>query len=459
MYKTRAAFDTISPPTLTHDGPELLSDIDYRSLDLPFYSLAAKHPDVKLSYHARTILFSYTGKAQADNALKWLMDELIEDNDELVCLKIIDKHSAKNVAKYHKQAADILRAVVAEADKAGKKLTIDVELGQGSVSKVVKHCTYLYQPALAVVARTNYIDPRVSEMPKDTATNYLLRNSVVPVIVVRPPMIEKWQLRKKQLEGEKPPFTVPWLIHDPQITVPKDWETQQGLLENPSFKLDDLHLLQHYQIDYKKNPVNKPPAAHLQVPAAAPAARRMSSSVSQSPVNIRTTDKSLSPPQSPPQVRSNSSTGLPVPTYKAGGFLQLPPDSSALKKQQQQRRLSTMLLDDPPEHSDTPSSASTVRYDENAVEDSSPERETSGSQPPTSRTISIVHPEKPDRSRSRGKDILRPSLSLTRTLSNSSMSSNSSKSSHKWGLGWLKKSKDKKKKNAGSNGLAPSVTN
>ncbi|KAG5366865.1 hypothetical protein CJU89_1309 [Yarrowia sp. B02] len=458
MYKTRAAFDTISPPQLAPDGPELLSDIDYRSLDLPFYSLAAKHPGVKLSYHARTVLFSYTGKQQADNALKWLMDELIEDNDELVCLKIIDKHSAKDVDKYHKQAADILRAVVAEADKVGKKLTIDVELGQGSVSKVVKHCTYLYQPALAVVARTNYIDPRVSEMPKDTATNYLLRSSVVPVIVVRPPMIEKWLERKKGTEHDKPPYTVPWLIHDPRITVPKDYETQQGLLENPSFKLDDLKLLQHYQIDYKKQPMG---TTTLQVPSTAPN-RRMSSNASQSPSNMRTNiSETLSAPTSPPQMRTNSVGGGPGPggigghpMYKADGFLQLPPDSSALKKQQQ-RRKSTLLLDDDPPPKPVPSA--TDRYDENALDDSSPERVDSGSQPPSSRTISIVHPEKPERSRSRGKDNLRPSLSLTRTLSNSSLSSNSSKSSHKWGLGWLK-GKSKKKKGSG-NSLMPSVTN
>ncbi|AOW05279.1 hypothetical protein LXG23DRAFT_33684 [Yarrowia lipolytica] len=454
MYKTRAAFDTISPPQLAPDGPELLSDIDYRSLDLPFYSLAAKHPGVKLSYHARTVLFSYTGKQQADNALKWLMDELIEDNDELVCLKIIDKHSAKDVEKYHKQAADILRAVVAEADKVGKKLTIDVELGQGSVSKVVKHCTYLYQPALAVVARTNYIDPRVSEMPKDTATNYLLRSSVVPVIVVRPPMIDKWQERKKAHANDQPPFTVPWLIHDPRITVPKDYETQQGLLENPSFKLDDLKLLQHYQIDYKKQPTG----TSLQVPSTAPN-RRMSSNASQSPSNMRTpAPETLSAPTSPAQMRTNSvgGGGLPHPMYKADGFLQLPPDSSALKKQQQ-RRKSTLLLDDePPKPPPTPAD----RYDENALDDSSPERDNSGSQPPSSRTISIVHPEKPERSRSRGKDNLRPSLSLTRTLSSSSMSSDSSKSSHKWGLGWLKGKSSKKKKGGSSgNSLKPSVTN
>lgn len=455
MYKTRAAFDTISPPQLNPDGPELLSDIDYRSLDLPFYSLAAKHPGVKLSYHARTVLFSYTGKQQADNALKWLMDELIEDNDELVCLKIIDKHSAKDVAKYHKQAADILRAVVAEADKVGKKLTIDVELGQGSVSKVVKHCTYLYQPALAVVARTNYIDPRVSEMPKDTATNYLLRSSVVPVIVVRPPMIEKWLERRKACANDTAPYTVPWLVHDPRITVPKDYETQQGLLDNPSFKLDDLKLLQHYQIDYKKQPTGKP---SLQVPSSA-ANRRMSSNASQSPSAMRTSttipEKVLSPPTSPAQMRTNSTGGgaLPHPMYKADGFLQLPPDSSALKKQQQ-RRLSTMLLDDEPPK---PVPSSTERYDENAMDDSSPERDNSGSQPPTSRTISIVHPEKPERSRSRGKDVLRPSLSLTRTLSNSSQSSNSSKSSSKWGLGWLKKGKKSSSKKG--NSLMPSVTN
>lgn len=453
MYKTRAAFDTISPPQLAPDGPELLSDIDYRSLDLPFYSLAAKHPGVKLSYHARTVLFSYTGKQQADNALKWLMDELIEDNDELVCLKIIDKHSAKDVDKYHKQAADILRAVVAEADKVGKKLTIDVELGQGSVSKVVKHCTYLYQPSLAVVARTNYIDPRVSEMPKDTATNYLLRSSVIPVIVVRPPMIEKWLQRKKGHENDQPPFTVPWLIHDPRITVPLDYETQQGLLENPSFKLEDLKLLQHYQIDYKKQPTGK---TNLQLPSTAPN-RRMSTNTSQSPSNLRTpAPEGLPPPTSPVQMRTNSVGGgaLPHPMYKADGFLQLPPDSSALKKQQQ-RRKSTLLLDDDPPPKPTPG-PSTERYDENALDDSSPERDNSGSQPPSSRTISIVHPEKPERSRSRGKDNLRPSLSLTRTLSSSSMSSDSSKSS-KWGLGWLKGKSSKKKKS--SNSLMPSVTN
>lgn len=452
MYKTRAAFDTISPPQFAPDGPELPSDIDYRSLDLPFYSLAAKHPGVKLSYHARTVLFSYTGKQQADNALKWLMDELIEDNDELVCLKIIDKHSAKDVDKYHKQAADILRAVVAEADKVGKKLTIDVELGQGSVSKVVKHCTYLYQPSLAVVARTNYIDPRVSEMPKDTATNYLLRSSVIPVIVVRPPMIEKWVERKKAHVNDQPPFTVPWLIHDPRITVPLDYETQQGLLENPSFKLDDLKLLQHYQIDYKKQPTGK---TNLQLPSTA-TNRRMSSATSQSPSNMRTpAPETLSTPTSPAQMRTNSVGGgpLPHPMYKADGFLQLPPDSSALKKQQQRRKSTLLLDDDPPKPSP---SSSTERYDENALDDSSPERENSGSQPPSSRTISIVHPEKPERSRSRGKDNLRPSLSLTRTLSSSSMSSDSSKSS-KWGLGWLKGKSSKKKKS--SNSLMPSVTN
>ena len=52
-----------------------------------------RHKDYVYTKRSRTFLCGTDTNAHSDTALEWLMDELVDDGDEIVCLRVVERDS------------------------------------------------------------------------------------------------------------------------------------------------------------------------------------------------------------------------------------------------------------------------------------------------------------------------------------------------------------------------------
>lgn len=165
-FKKRISFDTISrviptvqPQSSTFkfsrpsfsasgtSGRASLSDDSYCS-----FAVSCKHEDHKTTYWSRSFLCSMSSANKSRRALQWVLENVLENGDELVCLKV-DHDQNKDPAQYQQEAEDILASIVSTIDPL-LEIKIVVEVAIGSIKTVVKKTMLLYQPALVVVGTT-----------------------------------------------------------------------------------------------------------------------------------------------------------------------------------------------------------------------------------------------------------------------------------------------------------------
>lgn len=77
----------------------------------------------------------------SDIALQWMLEELVDDGDHIICLRVVDKDSKiasdKNVERreYQKAATNLLKRIQAKNDE-NRAISITLEFAVGKVSDV-----------------------------------------------------------------------------------------------------------------------------------------------------------------------------------------------------------------------------------------------------------------------------------------------------------------------------------
>jgi hypothetical protein len=71
--------------------------------------------------------------------LEWMIDELVDDGDEIVCLRVIekdDKIDIKSNLKYREEAQKLLDSVMTKNATEDKAISMVMELAVGKVQEV-----------------------------------------------------------------------------------------------------------------------------------------------------------------------------------------------------------------------------------------------------------------------------------------------------------------------------------
>lgn len=126
-YEDRVSFDTFHNRDAT---------------DLSF-TLISKHKDYVHTARSRTFLCGADQNDYSEFALEWLVDELVEDGDEIVCLRVIDKDSKINSdaslheEKYKREARKFLEHIQAKNDNS-KSISLISEFAVGRVPETIQ---------------------------------------------------------------------------------------------------------------------------------------------------------------------------------------------------------------------------------------------------------------------------------------------------------------------------------
>jgi hypothetical protein len=107
-------------------------------------TLNYKHKWYQSTRRSRTFLCGTDQNEYSDFALNWLIDELVQDGDEIVCLRAVEKDSAMasdagiEEGKYRQEAKRLFEQVIQKNSQDEKAISLVLELVVGKVEEIIQ---------------------------------------------------------------------------------------------------------------------------------------------------------------------------------------------------------------------------------------------------------------------------------------------------------------------------------
>ncbi|KAJ5346460.1 hypothetical protein N7541_008942 [Penicillium brevicompactum] len=192
------------PPPKTYERGVSFDTFD--NFDATDFSLTLnyKHKGYQSTRRSRTFLCGTDQNDYSEFALEWLIDELVDDGDEIVCLRAVEKDSriATDIAieerKYREEAEKLFEQVIRKNSQDEKAISLVLELAVGKVESIIQRMIRIYEPAMLVVGTRGRNMKGVHSLLPGSVSKYCLQQSPIPVIVVRPsPKREKKKNKRR----------------------------------------------------------------------------------------------------------------------------------------------------------------------------------------------------------------------------------------------------------------------
>ncbi|CAD6594290.1 MAG: hypothetical protein ASARMPREDX12_008592 [Alectoria sarmentosa] len=189
------------PPPSTYESRVSFDTFDNKDATDISFTLVSKHKDYAYSRRSRIFLCGTDQNDYSDFALEWLVEELVEDGDEIVCLRVVDKDSkiSSNVSVeqgIYKTEARKLLEHIQEKNEEDKAISLVLEFAVGKVPETIQRMIKIYAPACLIVGTRGKSLGGIQGLLPGSVSKYCLQNSPVPVVVVRPE--EKREKKKKK---------------------------------------------------------------------------------------------------------------------------------------------------------------------------------------------------------------------------------------------------------------------
>ncbi|EFR05135.1 universal stress protein A family protein [Nannizzia gypsea CBS 118893] len=180
------------PPPSSYNRGVSFDTFDNRDATEFSLTLNYKHKDYRNTRRSRTFLCGTDQNDYSDFALEWLIDELVDDGDEVVCLRVVDKDSkiasdsGVEEGRYRQEAEKLLSQVIAKNKQDEKAISLVMELAVGKVQEIIQRMIQIYEPAVLIVGTRGRSLKGMQGLLPGSVSKYCLQQSPIPVIVVRP---------------------------------------------------------------------------------------------------------------------------------------------------------------------------------------------------------------------------------------------------------------------------------
>ncbi|KAL9939467.1 hypothetical protein V8E36_001284 [Tilletia maclaganii] len=226
-YLRRVAFDTM---------PDASSTSSHNFS----FTLQVKSKGYRRTRNTRTFMCAVDGNSYSTHALEWLLDNLVEDGDEVVALRVLDAaHSAsldsssddsgdeeedeKKLEEYREEANELLKSIEDLNDETGdRRISIVVEFVSAdprrrtvtsSITSTVVRLIHMYRPDSITIGTRDKNTTLMQKMMMGagfsnsvivgSVSREILSHSPVPVIVVRPENKVEKHLKKRQNDPKR----------------------------------------------------------------------------------------------------------------------------------------------------------------------------------------------------------------------------------------------------------------
>ena len=135
---------TCFPPSSTYETRVSFDTFDNRDATNFALTLQSKHKDYVYTPRSRTFLCGTDQNDYSESALEWLFDELVDNGDEVVCLRVVAKDSKINSdasvggGKYKTEAQHLLEQIQAKNKNDEKSISLVLEFSVGHVHDTIQ---------------------------------------------------------------------------------------------------------------------------------------------------------------------------------------------------------------------------------------------------------------------------------------------------------------------------------
>lgn len=147
------------PPPQTYQKGVSFDTFDNKDATDLSYTLTYKHKDYHNTRRSRTFLCGTDQKDYSEFALEWLIDELVDDGDEIVCLRVVDKDSGMTAKEYQGDADKLLESVIKKNSLEEKAISLIVELAAGRVQDIIQRM--VGPPQMFTATSLRFPDPNL----------------------------------------------------------------------------------------------------------------------------------------------------------------------------------------------------------------------------------------------------------------------------------------------------------
>ncbi|GAA5874407.1 hypothetical protein JCM8547_005390 [Rhodosporidiobolus lusitaniae] len=155
------------------------------------FTLSAKSSEYCRTRWSRTFLVATDLNEYSVNATDWLLDSFLEDNDEVVVLRVIEPgSSAHNSWKASmEEARDEAEGVLEYLMKKNgeeKQISLIVEFAIGPIEETIHRMIEIYKPDSLIVGTRGKPDSLFRSAMMGSISRWAVARSPIPVVVVRP---------------------------------------------------------------------------------------------------------------------------------------------------------------------------------------------------------------------------------------------------------------------------------
>ncbi|KAH0437638.1 hypothetical protein CcaCcLH18_03758 [Colletotrichum camelliae] len=193
----------------------------------PSLTLNVRHKGYQAQRRSRTFMVGVDEHAYSDYALQWLLDELVDDGDEIVCVRVIEKEVRTNDKVYQDEAQNVMNSIL-KRNGANRAISIVLEYACGKLHSTFQKLVsghaassrhldgeqsadafdfqiQIYQPAMLIVGTRGRSLGGLQGLvnTRNSFSKYCLQYSPVPVVVVRPTEKREKKKNKRQNDSER----------------------------------------------------------------------------------------------------------------------------------------------------------------------------------------------------------------------------------------------------------------
>ncbi|KAI9826102.1 MAG: hypothetical protein M1832_000551 [Thelocarpon impressellum] len=173
-------------------------------------TLNSKHKDYQYTRRSRTFLCGTDQNDYSEFALEWLIDELVDNGDEIVCLRVVDKDAkissdaSVEEGRYRTEAKSLLEQIIEKNRNSEERaISLVLEFAVGKVHDTIQRMIEIYEPAILIVGTRGRSLGGLQGLLPGSVSKYCLQHSPVPVIVVRPTYKREKKKKKRQADPSR----------------------------------------------------------------------------------------------------------------------------------------------------------------------------------------------------------------------------------------------------------------
>ncbi|KAI5862303.1 universal stress protein family [Durotheca rogersii] len=151
------------------------------------FTLNYRHAGFQFKRRHRTFMVGVDDNSYSDHALQWLLDELVDDGDEIVCVRVIETQARLTDKAYQEDAKALMESIQAK-NTQNRAIGLVLEYAVGKLHNTFQHLIKIYQPSMLIVGTKGRSLEGVQGflVNRSSFSKYCLQYSPVPVVVVRP---------------------------------------------------------------------------------------------------------------------------------------------------------------------------------------------------------------------------------------------------------------------------------